>query len=570
MPTISIHKGKGSLNHNDRTIRNISAATRSWDPDLSKNNIVYINKKLEDVYSELFDKATVNYNFKQKQKGHSERCITSYLEKIKKSKQEKTNYELVVQIGDIDDKNSSDLNKIQQCLDEYNRTFQERNPNFVVFQQITHRDEKGMDHTHINFVPVSTDNKRGLETKNSFGGALKQMGYGRNGFLEWREREQNALIDIMREHGLEFECGSGRSEHLSIAEYQQINRIAEKKANELLQNMQNPNVVDIQPQFKTNPITKKQTVVLEKADFDKIKVKLREQNNQIIASDLDKRVLSDEIENRDMKLMKMKNKPYTLENERLTHAKNHLMKEKNVANAKIDQLQVKISQLEIEKYQLMQEKQSVTNESLSLKKQIGELTEYKEKYSNAVHINHQINSNYKTLKSAYANLKQDVGELPNLKRTNQSLETALAEEKNKTRQLSSEVEMLKERNKKLNTYLRKVVDQLKDVSQTLQFVLNFIENPFREVLDSVKFTTDNLLRRFKVEPKQLDKEIPYSVARNIQLDVEYKSGDDGKGIYLADTEIKLNGFDSISDARDWYESADIENLCRSRSYEYER
>lgn len=570
MPTISIHKGKGSLTHNDRTIRNVSSASRSWNPELSNQNIVYVNKKIEDVYSELFDKSTANYNFKQKQKGHSERCITSYFEKIKNSKQEKTNYELVVQVGDIYDKNSTELNKIQQCLDEYNRSFQERNPNFIVFQQITHRDEKGMEHTHINFVPISKGNKRGLETKNSFSGALTQMGFGRKGFFQWREREQNALIDIMREHGLEFEHGSGRSEHLSIVEYQEVTRIAEKKAEQLLQNTENPNLDNIKPQFKTNPLTKKQTVVLEKADFDKIQVKLREQSNQISLLDLDKRVLSDKIENRDVKLAEMRKKPYTLENERLTHAKNDLMKQNNIKNAKIDQLQDHISQLEQKNNQLLLEKQNLTNQSQTLKKEINELTPYKVEYAKAVDTNKGLKLEINAVRSEYKRLKQEVDFYPNLKSDNQSLKTQLSEEKNKTRQLTSEVAELKKQNQALKNTLKKLVDQLKDVSQTLRFVLDYVENPFREILDSVKYLTDNLLQRFKIEPKQLNYEIPYDVARNIQLDVEYKRGDDGKGIYVADTEIMLNEFDSISEAREWYDSADIENLCRSRSYDYER
>lgn len=73
---------------------------------------------------------------------------------------------MIVQIGSQDDKFNDQYPEIQKALDEYNQSFQERNPNFHVFQQITHRDESGMDHTHIMFIPVSSGNKRGLETKN--------------------------------------------------------------------------------------------------------------------------------------------------------------------------------------------------------------------------------------------------------------------------------------------------------------------------------------------------------------------------------------------------------------------
>ncbi len=67
--------------------------------------------------------------------------------------------------GNINDKNTEIYPVLQQCLDEYNRDFQSRNPNFRVIQQITHRDEVGIDHTHIDIVPVCSGNTRGLETK---------------------------------------------------------------------------------------------------------------------------------------------------------------------------------------------------------------------------------------------------------------------------------------------------------------------------------------------------------------------------------------------------------------------
>ena len=93
-----------------------------------------------------------------------------------------------------------------------------------MFQQITHRDEKGMDHTHIMFVPVSTGNKRGLETKNSLSGALKDMGYDRNGFDKWREHELESIKEILRANDLEFELGDGRTEHLNVRQYREYKK----------------------------------------------------------------------------------------------------------------------------------------------------------------------------------------------------------------------------------------------------------------------------------------------------------------------------------------------------------
>lgn len=224
MPTISIAKGKGYARHNDRSIQNKSLEERSWNPELSDRNIVYKNESVKQEYEKVFGQALDEYNQKQIDKGRPDRQIKNYYEKISRSKQEKTSYELIVQIGSIEDKNWLDYDKIQLALDEYNRSFQKRNPNFHVFQQITHRDEEGMDHTHIMFFPVSTGNKRGLETKNSLSGALSEMGYGRNGFDLWREKEVQKLSEIMLSHDLEVKFGNGRSEHLNVKQYREYKK----------------------------------------------------------------------------------------------------------------------------------------------------------------------------------------------------------------------------------------------------------------------------------------------------------------------------------------------------------
>lgn len=52
MPTASIVKGRGYLNHNDRTIKQVNS--RSWKAELSSQNIVYVNEPIQNVYHELF------------------------------------------------------------------------------------------------------------------------------------------------------------------------------------------------------------------------------------------------------------------------------------------------------------------------------------------------------------------------------------------------------------------------------------------------------------------------------------------------------------------------------------
>lgn len=232
MPTASIAKGRGYLNHNDRTIKQVNS--KSWNPDLSSQNIVYVNEPIQNVYHELFDSALDKYNAKIKQSKNPQRVIKDYYEHISRSKQEKPFYEFIVAFGNINDKNTEIYPVLQQCLDEYNRDFQSRNPNFRVFQQITHRDEVGIDHTHMDIVPVCSGNTRGLETKNSFSGALKQMGFtGKNAFLDWRRSEEKVMAEILERHGLEFERGDGRQEHLNVRQYQEYKHYEELTVQEM-------------------------------------------------------------------------------------------------------------------------------------------------------------------------------------------------------------------------------------------------------------------------------------------------------------------------------------------------
>lgn len=299
MPTASIAKGRGYLNHNDRSINRVSE--KSWDPELSRNNIICRNIPIQDAYEQLFGKALSEYNQRQIDVNHPERQIKNYYEHISRSKQEKPFYEFVVAFGSMDDKDTDIYPALQRCLSTYVVDFEERNPNFKVFQKIVHLDEKGIDHAHIDFIPVSTHNKRGLSVKNSFRGALKEMGYtGKTAFLDWRRSEEKYMAEIMERYGLKFERGSGRDEHLNVRQYQaearEINRLAQQK----LKNMELPSIPE--PEIKTNPITKSESVKLSKAEFDNIKQVIDYQQTQITSLEAQKSDLSAKLKNVESKL----------------------------------------------------------------------------------------------------------------------------------------------------------------------------------------------------------------------------------------------------------------------------
>lgn len=325
MPTVSIAKGRGYLNHNDRSIDRVSE--KSWDPESSRKNVICRNIPIQDAYNQIFGKALSEYNQRQIDVNHPERQIKNYYDHISRSKQEKPFYEFVVAFGNMNDKNTDIYPVLQRCLDEYITNFDKRNPNFKVFQKIVHLDEKGIDHAHLDFIPVSTHNKRGLSVKNSFRGALKEMGYtGKTAFLDWRQSEEKYMADILERHGLEFERGSGRDEHLNVRQYQaearEINRLAQQK----LKNMELPSIPE--PEIKTNPITKSESVKLSKAEFDKIKQVIDYQQTQITSLEAQKSDLSAKLENVELRLDTARKKPYMRENEALTQ---NLKKESNLS-----------------------------------------------------------------------------------------------------------------------------------------------------------------------------------------------------------------------------------------------
>lgn len=374
---MSIAKGRGYLNHNDRSIDRVSE--KSWDPELSRNNIICKNVPIQDAYDQLFGKALSEYNQRQIDANHPERQIKNYCDHISRSKQEKPFYEFVVAFGNMNDKDTDIYPVLQRCLSDYVTDFEERNPNFKVFQKIVHLDEKGIDHAHIDFIPVSTHNKRGLNVKNSFRGALKEMGYtGKTAFLDWRQSEEKYMAEILERHGLEFERGSGRDEHLNVRQYQaearEINRLAQQK----LKNMELPSIPE--PEIKTNPITKSESVKLSKAEFDQIRQVIEHQQTQITSLEAQKSDLSAKLKNIELKLDAARKKPYMRENETLiqnlkeeSDLSEELTKKYEKLNEGYVELNKRYKKLEKENNSLHQENNDLKKENSSQFRKIKEL-----------------------------------------------------------------------------------------------------------------------------------------------------------------------------------------------------
>lgn len=234
--TLSFVKGKGSLRHNNRDFvaSNIDKSRLQW-------NKYYIQQPLKEAYEEIFGKAVEEYNSKQKR---NDRKIDDYLNKIKNSgNKEKQFYETLVQVGKRDDTGVVDENgnlseaakQAQEVLDEYARTFQERNPNLILFNAVLHMDE-ATPHLHLDYIPVAHGYKTGLKTRNSLTKAFQEMGISPavsktdTETMHWQERERKYLMDLCQDKGIEIEVLGEDRDSYSIPEYKQAMR--EKEAAE--------------------------------------------------------------------------------------------------------------------------------------------------------------------------------------------------------------------------------------------------------------------------------------------------------------------------------------------------
>lgn len=222
--SISMCEGKGSLSHNNRefTAKNI-------DSSRTPNNIVFVQQALSDASHQLFDEAVEKYNARQKRK---DRKIGDYFEHlfnrppgksfIVNANKQKCFYEHLVYIGTKKDSGigTPDTEITKECLREYMEGFQERNPNFYVFNAVMHLDES-TPHLHIDYIPVGHF-KNGLEVRNAKNKALEEMNFGKDAKANnrWRLAEWDILKNICNAHGIEIsEPKKSRGYSYTVEEY---------------------------------------------------------------------------------------------------------------------------------------------------------------------------------------------------------------------------------------------------------------------------------------------------------------------------------------------------------------
>lgn len=202
--TGSISRGKTAEKHNTRECyRDRGHTPGNIDFDRRGDNIVLVNRPIEDVYRERFGAATEAYNAKQVEKKHPERQIPDYLAKVREDKKLQPMYEFVVQVGNKDE--HPDPQTAATVYGEWLDGFRERyGEQFAVKQAIVHMDE-AVAHMHVEVVPCAAS-KRGLSVQNSMNKAVKQAGFSdyKSMLAGWDE----VLTEVMAAHSLERVAGN--------------------------------------------------------------------------------------------------------------------------------------------------------------------------------------------------------------------------------------------------------------------------------------------------------------------------------------------------------------------------
>lgn len=203
--TVSIVADKGGfLKHNNR--ENISD-----NVDLNKKdeNITLVKKDIASFYEEIFGEA-IAASDKNKRKREQIGSSQAYMEKIKQSKNgESLFHEKVIMVGKKEDIESNpDLEEVyKKILLEYFKDFEQRNPNLKVFNAVLHMDE-ATPHLHIDYVPVGTEFKKGLQMRNSRSKAYCELTKEENSALalkSWFKSERELLRGICGRFGIETE-----------------------------------------------------------------------------------------------------------------------------------------------------------------------------------------------------------------------------------------------------------------------------------------------------------------------------------------------------------------------------
>lgn len=274
--SVSLKKAtnKTNIKHNNRTMSEKEKERNSHiDYSRSDENKYLVQKDLKELYREEFGEVLEKYNAKQKR---NDRKIDDYYKHIQSSKKTSLQQEMIIQVGDKNDFSSKqDFEKANEILEEWLSGFEKRNPNLKIYNAVIHNDEAS-PHMHLNFVPVASGYKRGLEKQVSFDRAITQQDPildKTRPFDDWREKEVNLLGEMLKERSIERKI-VGTNDYKDVREYkerkdlqreiQQLEKDLTNKKNKLLEMSER-----LPGEIKIKAEREKKTEVVHKGLFKK-------------------------------------------------------------------------------------------------------------------------------------------------------------------------------------------------------------------------------------------------------------------------------------------------------------
>lgn len=234
MATISTHNGaEVSSKHNRREKDVVSKEDHIYPEGMMRPNgrpahsEIWHDEPIRRAYERIFGEALERFNEKQTR---ADRRVDDYLRQVRKDKSRHEAYEMI--IGVYED--GIDPITCKAIMRTFVDEWKARNPNLEVVGVFYHDDEQGKNpHVHIDYVPVAHNYSRGMDTQNGLVKALGEMGFvGKSpkvtAQILWERRENQALEDICRKHGLTVEHpqrGKEKQEHRDTAQYKAEKRL---------------------------------------------------------------------------------------------------------------------------------------------------------------------------------------------------------------------------------------------------------------------------------------------------------------------------------------------------------
>lgn len=471
--------------HNNRKYKNKN--NQELNPELSHENVIlvgsrYIVEDVKKVYKDEFTEAVYNYNMKQKRE---DRKILDYYTKINNDKQTNLACEMLFQFGDYDHWKDKTLEERKKMTEVFKGVIDVlKDYNIVTAQATVHYDES-CPHMHLVGVPISTDNKRGVEKQVSQNKVitLKNLELIREDVEKMFAREYKRVYneEVAIKHGSEID------EHLNIRQY--------KKAKEILK---------VAKEYEYNQEIK-DTIENE---LENTKEEIKEIEEKITEAEKEKEDKTGKIE-----ILKVENNQITNELTKLETSKKTIKKEKDDIEKALDLYQQKIKEYkdQIQKdkdeaRKLEEEEKEKAEELKAKEKKIKDIKDEIEKKNKEYNDLLTEKNNQEEKKKKLEDEKQKIAEFY------KNMETIISAEKEK---------MIKDAEEKSKELLKEKDDLENDITKIKEFIITqkSIKNEREkeaeeykklkeasEKLQNDKKETEDLIKSLTLEKTRLESE----------------------------------------------------------------